>query len=79
MHVPVKVLASGATLALAVPGAAMATSHTTSTVKAKAEKVCRAELKKDGKKKFDAKFKSKTSKAAMGKCVSAYEKAHKKG
>lgn len=79
MHVPVKLLATGATMALAVPGAALATGTSTSSVRAKAEKVCRAELKKDGKKKFESKFKSKTSKAAMGKCVSAYEKAHKKG
>jgi hypothetical protein len=64
---------------MAVPGVAIATSHSSSSLRSKAEKVCRAELKKEGAKKFEAKFKSKTAKAAMGKCVSAYEKAHKKG
>ena len=79
MHVPLKMLATGATIALAVPGAALASGQSASKVRSKGEKSCRAELKKDGAKKFESKFKSSSTKAAMGRCVSAYEKAHKKG
>jgi hypothetical protein len=64
---------AAAALAISPAGAFAATHHTTS-LHSRAEKACKAALKKDGKKKFDAKYGSKN---ALGKCVSAYEKAHK--
>jgi hypothetical protein len=64
-----------AALALvSMPAGAGAATHS-SSLKGKAEKYCRALEKKDGKAKFDKKYGKKN---AMGKCVSAYEKAHKK-
>jgi hypothetical protein len=72
---PRQTVAALAAAALAVtPAAALAAPKKTS-VHAKAVAVCKAELKKQGKKKFDAKWGKKN---AQGKCVSAYVKAHSK-
>ena len=57
----------------AVPGTALA-STTHSTMKSKAEAHCKALEKKEGKTKFDATYGKKN---ALGKCISAYNKAHK--
>jgi hypothetical protein len=72
-----RVVASVAALSLAVtPAAAIAsTHHTNSSLRKQAEKYCRAQEKKMGKAKFTKKYGPKN---AMGKCVSTYEKKHKK-
>ena len=44
------------------------------TLAQSAKSACKAELKKKGKKKFDAKYGRKN---ALGKCVSRYERTHK--
>jgi hypothetical protein len=62
-----------ALLAVPVAGAGAATTPPALQKAAKAH--CKALLKKEGTKKFDAKYGKKN---AMGKCVSAYEKAHSK-
>jgi len=71
-----RVVASVAALSLAVaPAGALAATHTNSSLRKQAEKHCRAQEKKLGKAKFTKKYGPKN---AMGKCVSTYEKKHKK-
>lgn len=72
-----RVVASLAVLAMAVtPATALAsTHHTNSSARKAAEKFCRAQDKRLGKAKFDKKYGPKN---AFGKCVSTYEKTHKK-
>jgi hypothetical protein len=76
MSAPRRAVAALAAAALTVsPAAALAASKKSTTVHTKAVAVCKAQLKKEGKKKFDAKWGKKN---ALGKCVSAYVKAHSK-
>jgi hypothetical protein len=72
-----RIAVSAAALSLAItPAAAVAaTHHSSSSLRKKAEKYCRAQEKKLGKHKFTKKYGPKN---AMGKCVSTYEKKHKK-
>jgi hypothetical protein len=71
-----RAVASLAALSLAVtPAAALAATHTNSSLRKQAEKYCRAQDKSLGKAKFTKKYGPKN---AMGKCVSTYEKKHKK-
>jgi hypothetical protein len=60
---------------LAVPVAGAGAAGPTPALQKAAKAHCKALLKKEGTKKFDAKYGKKN---AMGKCVSAYEKAHSK-
>jgi hypothetical protein len=67
-----------ATLAVAAapPTALAATSHHSSSGARKAaEKFCKAQEKKLGRTQFDKQYGKKN---ALGKCVSRYEKTHKK-
>jgi hypothetical protein len=60
---------------LAVPVAGAGAASPTPAQQKAAKAYCKALLKKEGTKKFDAKYGKKNP---MGKCVSAYEKAHPK-
>ena len=73
MNTYTKLVACLVAASFAATPVAMASTH--SSPKSRAEKYCRALLRKDGHKRFEKKY-GKTH--AMGKCVSAYEKAHSK-
>jgi hypothetical protein len=77
MRMSQKLAALTTTAAIAaVPTAgAVAASTPTPALQKAAKAHCKALLKKEGTKKFDAKYGHKNP---MGKCVSAYEKAHSK-
>jgi hypothetical protein len=77
MQMSRKLAAVATTAALAaVPiASASAASSPTPALQKAAKAACKAQLKKGGAKKFAAKWGHKN---AMGKCVSAYEKAHSK-